>query len=218
MSDNTPSIGEVQRWRIVRAAYELCVTQGFSKLTINGIAKQAGITRSLIYHYFSDKDAVAEAVINYAVEEHVVKSMHEWNEARVSQDLYTALLTLITLERKMFSESKLFRDELKGYTNGQIYVQFSDLLAEHVSKYICNTITKDFHDVYPPTVKYVPETLQLFTAGLTNLVRRRPDIPDEVILDILITSFHLEPYINEKFPPNTPESVEGTESAELIEM
>ena len=131
MSDNTPSIGEVQRWRIVHAAYELCVTQGFSKL----------ITRSLIYHYFSDKDAVAEAVINYAVEEHVVKSMHEWNETRVSQDLYTALLTLITLERKMFSESKLFRDELKGYTNGQIYVQFSDLLAEHVSKYICNTIT-----------------------------------------------------------------------------
>ena len=69
-SGNTPmpsGKGDARRAAIVRATRDICAEQGFSKVTVSDIANRAHMTRSLFYHYFSDKDEVADAVLEDVV-------------------------------------------------------------------------------------------------------------------------------------------------------
>lgn len=56
------TVGDARRAQIVHAARAICLEKGFSKITISDIAGRVGMTRSLFYHYFQDKDQVADAV------------------------------------------------------------------------------------------------------------------------------------------------------------
>ncbi len=53
---------DATRERIVRAARKLFVKEGFSKISVEKIAKRAKINHSLIYHHFGGKDALWDAV------------------------------------------------------------------------------------------------------------------------------------------------------------
>jgi AcrR family transcriptional regulator len=53
---------------IVESAYACFGTQGLQKATIVDIAKTAGVSRSTIYEYFSDKAAILEACAERASE------------------------------------------------------------------------------------------------------------------------------------------------------
>ena len=56
---STSTIGDARRLQIVQAAREICLEKGLSKITISDIAERVGMTRSLFYHYFQDKDQAA---------------------------------------------------------------------------------------------------------------------------------------------------------------
>lgn len=64
--------------RILDAAKELFASNGYAATTIQMIAKQADLVPSAIYHYFSGKEGVLEAVLNREV-------------SAIDQDVYTAL-------------------------------------------------------------------------------------------------------------------------------
>ena len=66
---STSTIGDARRLQIVQAAREICLEKGFSKITISDIAERVGMTRSLFYHYFQDKDQVAGAVLDDVISE-----------------------------------------------------------------------------------------------------------------------------------------------------
>lgn len=61
--------GDARRAQIVHAAREICLEKGFSKITVSDIAGRVGMTRSLFYHYFQDKDQVADAVLDDVIDE-----------------------------------------------------------------------------------------------------------------------------------------------------
>lgn len=63
------TVGDARRAQIVHAARAICLEKGFSKITISDIAGRVGMTRSLFYHYFQDKDQVADAVLNDVIDE-----------------------------------------------------------------------------------------------------------------------------------------------------
>ena len=67
----TSTIGDARRLQIVQAAREICLEKGFSKITISDIAERVGMTRSLFYHYFQDKDQVADAVLDDVISEEI---------------------------------------------------------------------------------------------------------------------------------------------------
>ena len=60
---STSTIGDARRLQIVQAAREICLEKGFSKITISDIAERVGMTRSLFYHYFQDKDQALDDVV-----------------------------------------------------------------------------------------------------------------------------------------------------------
>src|SRR5260221_8509669 len=60
--------GEQSRQRVVAAAARLMFDGGVSGTTIEDVRAAAGVSSSQVYHYFKDKKALVEAVIEYQTE------------------------------------------------------------------------------------------------------------------------------------------------------
>ncbi|MBV9020238.1 MAG: TetR/AcrR family transcriptional regulator [Chloroflexi bacterium] len=59
----TPRVVEDRREQIIDAAMRVFSQKGFTRATNKDIAHEAGITAGLIYHYFENKKAVLDAII-----------------------------------------------------------------------------------------------------------------------------------------------------------
>jgi len=59
----TPKVVEDRREQIIDAAMHVFAQKGFSRATNKDIAREAGITPGLIYHYFESKEALLNAII-----------------------------------------------------------------------------------------------------------------------------------------------------------
>jgi TetR/AcrR family transcriptional repressor of nem operon len=57
--------GRQTRQRIVAAAAELMFEGGVAGTTVDDVRSAAGVSSSQIYHYFADKEALVQAVIEY---------------------------------------------------------------------------------------------------------------------------------------------------------
>jgi AcrR family transcriptional regulator len=65
-SPNPERRSERARQAILRAALELCTEQGFVKMTMEGVAKRAGVGKQTIYRWWPSKAAVLEEAVNDA--------------------------------------------------------------------------------------------------------------------------------------------------------
>jgi TetR/AcrR family transcriptional regulator len=59
---------DATRQRILSAAFELFVEQGFADVAMRQIAERSGVTKSLIHHHFGSKDALWKATKEAAFE------------------------------------------------------------------------------------------------------------------------------------------------------
>lgn len=59
----TPKVVEDRREQIIDAAMRVFSQKGFTRATNKDIAREAGITPGLIYHYFESKEALLKAMI-----------------------------------------------------------------------------------------------------------------------------------------------------------
>ncbi len=60
----TPKGAEDRREQILDAALRVFAKKGFTKATNKDIAREAGITTGLIYHYFESKEALLKAIFD----------------------------------------------------------------------------------------------------------------------------------------------------------
>lgn len=60
---------DARRELLVRAGVELLADQSPDEIAVGDVARRAGISRGLLYHYFEDKDAFVVAVVEQASEE-----------------------------------------------------------------------------------------------------------------------------------------------------
>lgn len=61
-------IREKTRQQILDAAFELFANNGFTKTSISAVAKKAGISKGLIYHYFDSKQAILEGIFKQLID------------------------------------------------------------------------------------------------------------------------------------------------------
>jgi AcrR family transcriptional regulator len=71
----TPAYTRLQvderRRQLLARATELFATHGYDELTMAKIAREAGVSKPLLYHYFPNKRDLFEAVLGEAAEEHL---------------------------------------------------------------------------------------------------------------------------------------------------
>lgn len=72
MSPRTPEqnekIREQTREQIRKAAFQLFAEEGYSNTSISAVAKKAGVSKGLIYHYFDSKEEILGAIFDQLVE------------------------------------------------------------------------------------------------------------------------------------------------------
>lgn len=61
-------IRQQARKQIIDAAFELFANEGYTQTSIAAVAKKAGISKGLIYHYFDSKEAILEAIFDQLVQ------------------------------------------------------------------------------------------------------------------------------------------------------
>src|SRR5579859_1689715 len=71
----TPKVMEDRREQIIDAAMQAFSQKGYTRATNKDIAREAGITPGLIYHYFESKEALLKSIIEERSPLGLVKSL-----------------------------------------------------------------------------------------------------------------------------------------------
>lgn len=82
MKDTTPTRNaEASRARIIEAAQNLFIANGFADVSMREIARQAGVTKGLIHHHFGAKRTLWEAVRDHLFERYFDEQRAELESA-----------------------------------------------------------------------------------------------------------------------------------------
>src|ERR1700740_208602 len=83
-----------RRLEIVQAAYRTLAEKGFEGLRMRDIAQRAGIDHSTLHYYFTGKEALIDAIVDYIVEDLAVGRSPVAESEEVSQRLWLGALFL----------------------------------------------------------------------------------------------------------------------------
>lgn len=186
--------GDVRREAIVRAARKICLEKGFSKITVSDIASEVGMTRSLFYHYFPDKDSVANAVLDDVIDE-ILTRLDQWNLERETGNVNKALDDIVHLVRTLIADESPFSNRMIQDGNAGLYIKFIDRAADRIACYIARTTVHDFEQMHELPIHNVSETFFTLIVGLISLLRSHPDISDSTIKQVIAQTLHIESYI-----------------------
>lgn len=109
----TPQAAQITDTRdlIVESAYACFRRQGLQKATIVDIAKTAGVSRSTIYEYFSDKSAIVEACAEHASERFYREMSQAMDRGGSLEEKLSRAAVFVTQARRAISSEKYFDEE-----------------------------------------------------------------------------------------------------------
>jgi TetR/AcrR family transcriptional regulator len=90
MAPRTPRDPETTRAALVEAAEEIFLQKGFGNTSLSEIAKRAGITKSLIHHYFGSKEGLWREVKTQRFIQYAQRQMEMLQHAQPSAELLKA--------------------------------------------------------------------------------------------------------------------------------
>ncbi len=180
-----------RRDAIVEAARQLYEEQGLSRTSVRDITNRVGVTRTLLYHYFPDKEAVTSAVLDNYIED-FIEALRIWNAERRTGDIEHALTSVVKILRLGLFEHDAFRLSLASRENAALYLEFVNRVADRIASYMVNTTVRDYERFHEIKINHVYETFYLLTIGIVGYVRRHPDVDDEVIKDLIAQTLHMD--------------------------
>lgn len=180
-----------RREEIIQTARGLYEEKGLAHTTIQDITNRMGVARSLFYHYFPDKDAVTAAVLDAYVEDYL-EALHYWNENRRRGDIDHALRTITHLLRTALFEKDSFRAALATRENSALYLDFINRVAEQTAHYLIDTTVRDYQQFHEVHIDHLYETFYVLIVGIISYTRRHPEVPDEVVCDLIAQTLHMD--------------------------
>ena len=191
MGQAVNDVYEQRRSDIVEAARQLYEERGLSRTSVKDIAERAGITRSLFYHYFPDKQAVTSAVLDDFVEDYI-EALSIWNNERMTGEIEQALDGVVRVLRVSVFEGSSFRRALDTRENAALYIEFINRVADRTARYIVDTTVRDYSELHSVSIAHLYETFYILILGICGYIRTHQDVSDEVLKDIIAQSLHME--------------------------
>lgn len=96
---------------IVESAFACFGKQGLQKATIVDIAKRAGVSRSTIYEYFSDKASIVEACAEHASQQFYREMTKAMDPSSTLEDKLCAAAVFVTQARRAIASEKYFDED-----------------------------------------------------------------------------------------------------------
>lgn len=191
MGQAVNDVYEQRRNDIVEAARQLYEERGLSRTSVKDIAERAGITRSLFYHYFPDKQAVTSAVLDDFIEDYI-EALSIWNNERMTGEIEQALDGVVRVLRVSVFEGSSFRRALDTRENAALYIEFINRVADRTARYIVDTTVRDYSELHSVSIVHLYETFYILILGICGYIRTHQDVSDEVLKDIIAQSLHME--------------------------
>jgi AcrR family transcriptional regulator len=177
----TEKVVEDRREQIIDAALRVFSQKGFERTTNKDIAREAGITPGLIYHYFESKDDLLKA----AIEQHSpVGLIHALPEQMLNQppDLFLRFMAQKILE---IAESEQFVRLLRVFLPEVIYnpsiTTFNLAAIQEVSEFLVGYLEAKMESSELRRSD-ASLSLQMFTGSLFAFVIRRQMLHDPLAL------------------------------------
>lgn len=180
-----------RRADIVNAARELYEEKGLSKTSVQDITNRVGVTRTLFYHYFTDKEAVTSAVLDDYVSD-FIEALQYWNAQRQTGNIEHALDSIIKVTRLALFDDDPFRRSLASRENAALYLEFVGRVADRVATYIVNTTVRDYGALHEIRIEHEYETFYTLIVGLVGFLRRNPEVDDEILKDLIVQTLHMD--------------------------
>ena len=183
---STPAMRPSSRKRrdsIINAARELYETQGYAHTNIQDITRHIDLTRSLFYHYFADKEAVTQAVLDSYIDEYierfktaVTQSEHVHIEDVLAEAVYTAYLPQLHTNK--------FICELHDKVNAALYGDLINRSAQRSADLVLQTL--DGAEM-PDSLRAIHtfERYYIFFLGLFSYFKYYPDVDEATVHQLI---------------------------------
>jgi len=102
--------GRESRDRIVQCAAELIAERGIERMGLDQVIASASVSKSQLYHYFADRDALIEAAVSHRCTEVQAALTH----------LFGGLDSLAELEQRLERFVAIYQESLAGCPVGRI--------------------------------------------------------------------------------------------------
>ena len=192
-----------RRDEIIDAVRAVVAESGISRLSISAVTKRVGCTRSLFYHYFPTKEDALQAALDQSIDAFMAQ-LTAWNDQRVTGDIEGALNSAAHMLKTLV----LQQDDAMPHTvatggNAGLYATFVHRVADRTARYICESTVVDFAALHEVRIDHLYETFYVLITGLVMFVRANPDVPEEIVKDIIASTLHIEGY-TAKYPERRP--------------
>jgi TetR/AcrR family transcriptional regulator len=180
-----------RRRDIIRSAQQLFETNGIAKTSVQNITDEAGITRSLFYYYFPDKDAVVKTVLEAHVNE-FAERISLWGTDHMENDLESTLRSSVQMLREQIFNADAFRRSLQLDSNLYLWERFVKRAVSKIAEEIKNSPMIERMSEFGAGIEYPYETFVMLIYGLLDIMRAEPNIPDEVLMKLIEQTLHLD--------------------------
>lgn len=186
-----PTKAAVRRAELIEAARDLYEEKGLSKTSVQDIADRVGVTRSLFYHYFKDKDELTLAVLDSLVAEYV-EALTFWDQEREEGQIDDALLSVVKLLRVGLFENSPLHAALASKENSALYLEFVNRVTHHIATHMIEHTVADYRKLHEVRIEHLYETFYVLVAGVIGYLRNHPDADDAVIADVIAQTLYID--------------------------
>ncbi len=175
---------------IVVAARELYEEKGLAHTSIQDITNHVGVTRSLFYHYFQNKEEVTSAVLDQYITD-FIDAMQHWYESRAAQRADESLHSMVKIMRMVLFEKNTFRMALSTQENAALYLDFLNRFAAQGAEFmVMHPMVEP--SKYDPQSDHLYETFYVLIVGLVSYLRSHPDADDEMLIGVVSRMLRLD--------------------------
>lgn len=114
---------EDRREEIIKAARELFETKDYDKSTMQDIMEKLNIAKGTIYHYFTSKQALLEAVVENIVDEELEEKRKLLNSSRVKDLGAIEKIKILVTENKTDEENEQILKNLHHPENAEMHTK-----------------------------------------------------------------------------------------------
>ncbi|MFV0632808.1 TetR/AcrR family transcriptional regulator [Demequina sp.] len=219
-----------RREEIVAAARQLFATQGVHATTFGQIAKAAGCTRGLVYHYGGSMPALVDMVLDACVEDFAADLL-AWDQGRTRGDIDGAVRDYIALFRRHLpgragitapaapAAPATAQDDstaeappasaplVPRVDDAGLYVRYVDASVTALLDILEASTIPAYAQRHRIEIAHVRETFVVLLHGLIGLMRTQPEVGDDVLADLVRQTLRLAP--NPSRGPGRDQSLEG---------
>lgn len=182
---------ERRREELLDAAERAYAERGISRTTVSDVARAAGVTRGLVYHYFPTTQDLLDGVLDRRVAA-FAESVRAWDARRTVGDIEGALHDVIDLFRAQTRSDDPLRADLHRVENAALYQRFLDRAVTAVVDTLQITTVEAYSARHGLAIENVRATFVVLVHGLVGLVRTEPEVPDAVLAALVRQTLRLD--------------------------